>query len=94
VTWVTTEAFLLHFGLAKLTDLPGIDELRAAGLVGPRPVATLTDNLAVIGGRLPDAPTGDAEDTEEREAAEEAAETEMAEMAEMAKEAADDSDGG
>jgi len=30
-TWVTTEAFLLHFGLASLADLPGMDELRAAG---------------------------------------------------------------
>jgi segregation and condensation protein B len=94
VTWATTDEFLLHFGLAKLTDLPGIDELRAAGLVGPRPVATLTDNLAVIGGRLPDLPTEEAEDAHESDEAAEAAETEMAEMAEMAKETADDSDGG
>ena len=36
-TWVTTEAFLEHVGLASLDDLPGVDELRAAGLldIGP-----------------------------------------------------------
>ena len=35
--WATTPAFLAHFGLDSLRDLPGIDELRAAGLldIGP-----------------------------------------------------------
>ena len=33
VTWVSTAAFLDHFGLAALDDLPGVDELRAAGLL-------------------------------------------------------------
>ena len=37
VTWVTTEAFLDHFGLANTKDLPGIEELRAAGLLDKRP---------------------------------------------------------
>jgi segregation and condensation protein B len=37
VTWVTTEQFLKHFGLADRSDLPGIEELKAAGLVGARP---------------------------------------------------------
>src|SRR5271169_976265 len=55
-TWVTTEAFLLHFGLASLADLPGMDELRAAGLVGPRPVATLRETIAAADERLPAAP--------------------------------------
>ncbi|HEY5210614.1 MAG TPA: SMC-Scp complex subunit ScpB [Stellaceae bacterium] len=36
VTWGITDAFLLHFGLADRRDLPGIEELKAAGLVGPR----------------------------------------------------------
>src|SRR5208282_5324723 len=36
VTWVTTEAFLDHFGLASTKDLPGIEELRAAGLLDKR----------------------------------------------------------
>ena len=37
LTWATTPAFLAHFGLDSLNELPGIDELRAAGLldIGP-----------------------------------------------------------
>jgi len=33
VTYGTTEAFLSHFGLESLTDLPGLDELKGAGLI-------------------------------------------------------------
>lgn len=33
VTYGTTEAFLQHFGLDKVGDLPGMDELKAAGLL-------------------------------------------------------------
>src|ERR1700679_3624253 len=33
VTYGTTEIFMSHFGLDALTDLPGIDELKGAGLV-------------------------------------------------------------
>ena len=33
VTWVTTDAFLNHFGLSETDDLPGIEELTAAGLL-------------------------------------------------------------
>jgi len=33
LTWVTTPGFLAHFGLDSLADLPGIDELRSAGLL-------------------------------------------------------------
>jgi segregation and condensation protein B len=33
VTYGTTEAFLSHFGLNELTDLPGLQELKAAGLL-------------------------------------------------------------
>jgi segregation and condensation protein B len=37
LNWATTPAFLAHFGLDGLDALPGIDELRAAGLldIGP-----------------------------------------------------------
>jgi segregation and condensation protein B len=37
VTWVTTQEFLDHFGLEKLDDLPGLDELKASGLLDTRP---------------------------------------------------------
>jgi segregation and condensation protein B len=33
VTYGTSEAFLSHFGLDALGDLPGLDELKGAGLV-------------------------------------------------------------
>jgi len=33
VTYGTTEAFLSHFGLETLADLPGLDELKGAGLI-------------------------------------------------------------
>ncbi|MDJ0929627.1 SMC-Scp complex subunit ScpB [Breoghania sp.] len=33
VTYGTTEAFLDHFGLAEVRDLPGLEELRGAGLL-------------------------------------------------------------
>jgi segregation and condensation protein B len=38
LTWATTPAFLAHFGLDSLNELPGIDELRAAGLLDIGPV--------------------------------------------------------
>jgi len=37
VTWLTTEKFLDHFGLTSREDLPGIEELKAAGLLDKRP---------------------------------------------------------
>jgi segregation and condensation protein B len=43
VTYGTSEAFLSHFGLDALTDLPGLDELRGAGLVD----ATMPADFAV-----------------------------------------------
>jgi segregation and condensation protein B len=35
VTWVTTPAFLDHFALASLDDLPRLDELEGASLFSP-----------------------------------------------------------
>ena len=35
LTYATTPGFLEHFGLASRKDLPGIDDLRAAGLLDP-----------------------------------------------------------
>jgi segregation and condensation protein B len=33
VTYGTSDMFLSHFGLDAVSDLPGLDELRGAGLV-------------------------------------------------------------
>ncbi|MBB3861394.1 segregation and condensation protein B [Novosphingobium hassiacum] len=49
--YATTPEFLTHFGLESRRDLPGIDELRAAGLLDP-----VDDAFAVLTG-------GDDEDT-------------------------------
>jgi len=38
--WVTTEQFLLHFGLDKVDDLPGVEDLKAAGLLDARPAVS------------------------------------------------------
>ncbi|WP_420899259.1 SMC-Scp complex subunit ScpB [Fertoeibacter niger] len=38
VTFVVTETFLDHFGLESARDLPGLQELRAAGLLDNRPL--------------------------------------------------------
>ena len=42
VTYGTSEAFLSHFGLEGLTDLPGLDELKGAGLIEPSVPAGFT----------------------------------------------------
>ncbi len=39
MTWGTTPGFLDHFGLETLDALPGLDELKAAGLLDTRPAA-------------------------------------------------------
>jgi segregation and condensation protein B len=36
VTYGTTEAFLIHFGLNEIGDLPGLDELKGAGFLDDR----------------------------------------------------------
>ncbi|MFL0414257.1 SMC-Scp complex subunit ScpB [uncultured Sphingomonas sp.] len=45
LTFVTTPEFLAHFGLQSRRDLPGIEDLRAAGLLDPIDLAF--DQLAV-----------------------------------------------
>ncbi len=39
LTYATTAEFLTHFGLASRRDLPGIDDLKAAGLLDPVDIA-------------------------------------------------------
>ena len=40
-TWGTTAKFLDHFNLNELIDLPGVSELKAAGLLDTRPTKTI-----------------------------------------------------
>ena len=37
VTWLTTSGFLDHFSLESVMDLPGMDEMKASGLLDRRP---------------------------------------------------------
>lgn len=46
LTWLTTGAFLEHFGLESLEALPGVEELKATGLLDKRPAIH-----AIAGGR-------------------------------------------
>jgi segregation and condensation protein B len=65
-TWVTTPGFLVHFGLDGLTDLPGIDELKAAGLLDPRPAGSLADMVGETAPvERPDNAEADADDDAE-----------------------------
>ena len=66
VTWGTTEAFLDHFGLESLDSLPGLAELKAAGLIDARPAVSA---LSARGELL--APDQAGEDTESTETSEE-----------------------
>ena len=46
VTFVVTQEFLDHFGLESARDLPGLKELRAAGLLENQPTTEpLSDTL-------------------------------------------------
>jgi segregation and condensation protein B len=47
LTFATTQEFLTHFGLQSRRDLPGIDDLRAAGLLDP--VDTALERLGLEG---------------------------------------------
>ena len=37
LTWVTSSVFLDQFSLETITDLPGLDDLKASGLLDRRP---------------------------------------------------------
>jgi segregation and condensation protein B len=61
LTYATTQEFLTHFGLKSRRDLPGIDDLKAAGLLDP--VDTALERLG-----LEDAETDEDEDELETDA--------------------------
>ncbi|HXV25234.1 MAG TPA: SMC-Scp complex subunit ScpB [Alphaproteobacteria bacterium] len=60
-TWRTTPAFLDQFGLESLADLPGIEELKAAGLLDARPAISALGASAAAASR----PIDEAEEDEE-----------------------------
>ncbi|HEX6979377.1 MAG TPA: SMC-Scp complex subunit ScpB [Alphaproteobacteria bacterium] len=48
-TWVTTNAFLSHFGLNSIKDLPGIEDLKAAGLLDARAAVSAYSEQGKLG---------------------------------------------
>jgi segregation and condensation protein B len=68
VTYGTTDAFLDHFGLESLADLPGLEELKGAGLLSSRLPPSFQVPLPFDGplrddeDPLDDGDAGDAED--------------------------------
>ncbi|WP_370661565.1 SMC-Scp complex subunit ScpB [Pelagibius sp. 7325] len=48
VTWGTSESFLDHFGLEGLDALPGVEELKAAGLLDARPAITALGDRGLL----------------------------------------------
>lgn len=63
VIYSTTPDFLTHFGLASRRDLPGIDELKAAGLLDP--VDEAFDEAMEQRADISSAPTDSLENPEE-----------------------------
>ena len=62
LTWVTTPDFLDHFGLGSLKDLPGMDELKAAGLLDA-PESMIYGVLSPdMGDDLPASPEGEPDE--------------------------------
>ncbi len=61
-TWGTTPAFLEHFGLDELSDLPGIDELKASGMLDARPAGVIAESAGLFEAHAAEPPPDD--DTE------------------------------
>jgi segregation and condensation protein B len=74
VTYGTTEAFLTHFGLDSVGDLPGVDELKGAGLL---------DSRVPAGFSIPEPHAGDALTEDEDPLEEDAFRAELAETDEQ-----------
>lgn len=64
VIYATTPEFLDHFGLESRRDLPGMDELRAAGLLDPVDEA-FEEAIEALGGGAGDAEEGEADPDED-----------------------------
>jgi len=63
VTYGSTEAFLAHFNLEDISDLPGRDDLKAAGLLDPR----LPKDFEMPEPMMPDALTNEEDPLEDEE---------------------------
>ena len=68
LTWITTKDFLDHFGLVSVDDLPGVEELKSAGLLDTRPaIDTLTERAGPAGEPVDTEPEDEAGAEDEAE---------------------------
>ncbi|MBX2833559.1 MAG: SMC-Scp complex subunit ScpB [Micavibrio sp.] len=67
LTWVTTGSFLDHFALESLMELPGLDELKASGMLDRRPAIDAIPGQQDLfgGGEAGQIETEGVEETEE-----------------------------
>jgi len=65
VTYGTTDAFLDHFGLESLSDLPGLEELKGAGLLSGRLPPSMQIPLPFDGDLREDEDPLDPDDTDD-----------------------------
>ena len=93
VTWVTTDAFLDHFGLESREALPGLEELRAAGLLDARS-AISTLGARAMSNMAPPEDTGEGEESEETESSDPASTHDFDSMVAAAEAAVEDDDEG
>ena len=88
LTWVTSSAFLDHFGLTALTDLPGMDELKSSGLLDARPAIDVTTGSLfgaedeMLAEDLNDSDIDDEEDDDAYDASSVSSEEEVASVSE------------
>ncbi len=87
LTYGTTEDFLVHFGLDSVKDLPGVADLKAAGLLDANlppgfTVPSPTDVAALMPDELPLSADGDDEDEQDELALDDGDDAEGAEDAE------------
>jgi len=61
MTWGTTDGFLDHFGLNDIRDLPGMDDLKAAGLLDSGPAI----NAYRVSGEVGESQRGNGSDDDE-----------------------------
>lgn len=93
VTWVTTDGFLDHFGLENRDALPGLEELRAAGLLDARSAISTLGARAMVN-MAPPEDTGEGDEGEEAEGSEPASTHDFDSMVAAAEAAVEDDDEG
>ncbi len=80
VTWGTSDSFLDHFGLESLDALPGVEELKAAGLLDARPALTALSDRGMLPAAGEVAPEAvDEEDEDDDSALDEGSERDLLE---------------